>query len=313
MVRLMTAGFKALGISCFSRITGVVPMEISPSGVRQIVRSREGHIEELRWWLYHVPEYSEAIVVENSAVSAELQPLAAKWLKPNLVIWTNLREDHPEAWGPTKEGAMRALLSGIPKGVPVALGPDMHLEEKLLGLLKQNRNEVFLTGDAVDFEEANRALAINALKTYGLNVTEESLSSNLTDDPGRFRVLKMGNGLLAWGFSANDVESTVSLLFSLKWQKEETTVLFNNRRDRPGRLKAFEPWFNNARYKGIYICGSHPLRHIKGAKWIYFRDVDEIVSFVSERGLVFGCGNIAGLPLRELLLYEEVNYICDRI
>lgn len=90
-------------------------------------------------------------------------------------------------------------------------------------------------------------------------------------------------------------------------------MLFNNRRDRPGRLKAFEPWFNNAQYKGIYICGSHPLRHIKGAKWIYFRDVDEIVSFVSERGLVFGCGNIAGLPLRELLSYEEVNYICDRI
>ena len=78
LVRLMTAGFRSAGMACFSRITGVIPTELSPHGVRRIIRSREGHIKELQWWLSTVPPVADAIVAENSAVSEEFQPLAAK-------------------------------------------------------------------------------------------------------------------------------------------------------------------------------------------------------------------------------------------
>ncbi|MDR9769968.1 Mur ligase family protein [Acetomicrobium sp.] len=314
LVRLITAGFRARDISCFSRITGVIPTELSPRGLRRIIRSREGHIKELQWWLSQIPQEAEAIVAENSAVAVEVQPLAARWLKPNLVVWTNLREDHFEAWGPTKEEARIALFAGVPKGVPVVLGPGLEEDGALLELLKKNHNEVYFTKEKVlNFEDANIALAMRSLNLFGLNVSEDMLDHYLEDDPGRFRILKMNNGVLAFGFSVNDLESTVSLFSSLKWDENNTSVLFNNRRDRPGRLKAFEPWLKNKQWRGVYICGAHPLRLIKNTRWVCFKDINDIVSFVNKRGLVFGCGNIAGLPLQELIAYEEVDHNCDKI
>ncbi|AFM21991.1 UDP-N-acetylmuramyl tripeptide synthase [Acetomicrobium mobile DSM 13181] len=314
LVRLMTAGFRSAGMACFSRITGVIPTELSPHGVRRIIRSREGHIKELQWWLSTVPPVADAIVAENSAVSEEFQPLAARWLEPNLVIWTNLREDHFEAWGPTKAGARMALFSGIPRKVAVILGPNMDDDKRLLELLKKNQNAIYFTqGNFSNFEDANVALAIQAFKILGLNVTKERIYAYLDDDPGRFKVLKAGNGVLAFAFAANDLESTVDLFASLGWDEKETSILFNNRRDRPGRLRAFEPWLRSERWDGVFICGAHPLRLIRGASWIYFKNKEEIVSFVGKRGLVFGCGNIAGLPILELLSCEEVKGNCSRI
>ena len=314
LVRLMTAGFRSAGMACFSRMTGVIPTELSPQGVRRIIRSRGGHIKELQWWLSTVPPVADAIVVENSAVSEEFQPLAARWLKPDLVIWTNLREDHFEAWGPTKAGARLALFSGIPKKVAVVLGPGMNDDKRLLELLKKNQNTIYFTqGDFSNFEDANVALAIQAFKILGLNITKDRIYAYLEDDPGRFKVLKAGNGVLAFAFAANDLESTAGLFTSLGWNKKETSILFNNRRDRPGRLKAFEPWLCNEQWGGVFICGAHPLRLIRGAKWIYFRNREEIISFVEKRGLVFGCGNIAGLPIPELLSCEEVKNSCSMI
>jgi len=311
---MMTAGFRFAGMACFSRMTGVIPTELSPHGVRRIIRSREGHIKELQWWLSTVPPVADAIVVENSAVSEEFQPLAARWLKPDLVVWTNLREDHFEAWGPTKGGARLALFSGIPKKVAVVLGPGMDGDERLLELLKKNQNTIYFTqGDFCSFEDANVALAIQAFKILGLNMTKDMIYAYLEDDPGRFKVLKAGRGALAFAFAANDLESTVDLFASLGWNKKETSILFNNRRDRPGRLKAFEPWLRSEQWGGVFICGANPLRLIRGAKWIYLKNKEEIVSFVEKRGLVFGCGNIAGLPISELLSCEEVKSNCSMI
>ena len=55
------------------------------------------------------------------------------------------------------------------------------------------------------------------------------------------------------------------------------------------------------------------MRLIKNTRWVCFKDINDIVSFVNKRGLVFGCGNIAGLPLQELIAYEEVDHNCDKI
>jgi len=314
LVRLMTAGFRSAGMACFSRMTGVIPTELSPQGVRRIIRSRGGHIKELQWWLSTVPPVADAIVVENSAVSEEFQPLAARWLKPDLVIWTNLREDHFEAWGPTKAGARLALFSGIPKKVAVVLGPGMNDDKRLLELLKKNQNTIYFTqGDFSNFEDANVALAIQAFKILGLNITKDRIYAYLEDDPGRFKVLKAGNGVLAFAFAANDLESTAGLFTSLGWNKKETSILFNNRRDRPGRLKAFEPWLCNEQWGGVFTCGAHPLRLTRGARWIYFRYREEIISLAEIRALVFGRGNIAGLSIPELLSCEELKGNCSSI
>ena len=112
LVRLLHAGLLACGLRSCARITGVLPRELSPSGCRTIRRAAPAHVREMRWWLAQVPRGTDAVVMENSAVAPELQEAAGAWLRPTLVVWTTLRSDHAEAWGPGIEGAARALAKG---------------------------------------------------------------------------------------------------------------------------------------------------------------------------------------------------------
>ena len=239
LVRLLAAGFRSLGISCRARLTGVVPTDISSEGARTILRSQGGHIEELRWWLRHLPS-TEAVVVENSAVSPDLQILAPRWLRPRLIVVTNVRADHEELWGPGREGARRALLAGIPPFVPVLLGEELASDGALIASLRANPLILLPPGEG-GYEASNGRLARAALAFFGLD-GDVDFSSFLVDDPGRFRLVRVGSGLLACAFSANETESTELLWRQTGWSAEETVLLYNHRGDRPGRLRAFRPW-----------------------------------------------------------------------
>lgn len=315
LVRLLCAGLEACGVSPWGRITGVLPRQIGPGGERLIERTAPAHVEEMRWWLGQVPP-GASVVLENSAVAPDLQPLAARWLVPCLVVWTNARPDHPEAWDPGEEGAARALAAGIPEGCPVAAGREaLPWVRRLLprSPLREARPEEPLFGEA-PFGAENRGLALAALEGLGLDGASARRGMvALPPDVADYRVLPLGAARLASAFAANEPESTERLFEATGWTPEETTLLYHHRPDRPGRLAAFLPWIVRRPWREVVFSRDRsfwgrfaPRRGPGGlGTWRDLTGGEDLARWVESRGRVFGCGNVAGSPLELLRTRRE--------
>ncbi|MCR4819256.1 MAG: hypothetical protein K5841_09905 [Fretibacterium sp.] len=316
LVRLLYAGLSAAGLRVWARVTGVLPRSLSPDGIQVIRRDAPVSFQEMRWWLEQIPGDAEAIVMENSAVSPELQAAAGLWLNPSLIVWTTLRSDHEDAWGPGRLNAARALLRGIPKGVPVAAGQEVAPFRRELEA-RGCPVSLLAASPTASFQEENLSLAMSALKLVLKNTTTPAnldpeagayAMKALEPDIADFRILGNGNDLLAAAFSANDVESTAKLFRETAWTSQETMLLYHHRQDRPARLKGFLPWITSMPWRKIvFTRTSRPLLPFSLSpavrlKWEDdIRSPDSFMAWRKGRGRIFACGNVAGWPLEYLM------------
>jgi hypothetical protein len=252
---------------------------------RSIVRSAPAHVEEMRWWLRQMPPDVEAIVMENSAVNPDLQFLAARWLNPTLVVWTNARSDHQDAWGEGEAAAARALAPGVPDGCALVFGGDPGALPA--GFLGKRGGPTIIAPAGGGYRASNLALARAALDFMGeLSEQAEAAMLALPPDTADFRVFDLNDGgTLAAAFSANDPESTEHLFSLLGWECGRTSLLYSDRADRPARRRSFAPFMRRPWLE---------LRTLRGRE-----DRVEVMEWMRGRN-VFGCGNVAGLPLRIL-------------
>jgi len=307
IVRLIHTALQNAGLQSFARITGVVPREIGPDGTRIISRSSGAHVEEMRWWLNNLPASAQAVVMENSAITPDLQGLAGDWLQPDITVLSNVLADHQEVWGPSKACAAQVLVAGIPEQGQLVLPVKLKTDHYLLELLDRRRCEPSfveavppVAGDWVgaDFQATNLALALATVKRLGMaTVPALEAMRNLPPDSHDFRVVEYGGARLAMAFSANDIASTRTLFRSLSWSEEETRLIYNHRTDRPGRFRSFLDWLNDSRWRDVLIIGDKPpMRHCAG-RYLRARDAADLLQLFRPGERVFGCGNIAGLPL----------------
>ncbi len=301
MVRLITTALAGAGLKTRGRITGVLPREITGMEETLILRSGPGNVEEMRWWLSTLPPITEAVVLENSAVDPELQPLAFRWLNPSCTVLTNVRPDHEEVWGAGEEHAIRALAQGV-LGGPVILPRSVAEIPLLRALLEEKGCTLYPCFDGETFRETHLALTGEVCRFLGRDV-EKGLAAarRLPADLADFRHFSVGDGILASAFSANDTESTEELFRTTGWTREETSLLYNSRGDRFARLHSFLPWFRSFSWKGVFLTGKRPLFLPAGMTAISVKDLKSFEKFISASGQVFGCGNVAGMPLDFLL------------
>ena len=99
---------------------------------------------------------AQAIVMENSAISPDLQELAGKWLKPDVTVLSNTLPDHQEAWGPSSTSAAEVLTRGIPKGGKVIL-PDLLEGDSTCRPCYGNACETLFAAPANRYERIYRA------------------------------------------------------------------------------------------------------------------------------------------------------------
>lgn len=302
VARLLHAAMHEAGLQTYARITGVVPREIGPHGTRVISRSSGAHVEEMRWWLRRLPASAQGIVLENSAISTDLQGLAGRWLQPDLTVLTNTVPDHQEVWGPTRACATEVLVGGIPRGGRVILPADLETNKYLLELLDRLRCSIVFAqtspGDGDDYRATNLGLARAVIEQLGLATSPvlqamEQLSRDMFD----FHVANYDGAEVAMAFSANDIASTRSLFQSLRWPEEETRLFYNHRNDRPGRLKSFVDWLNTSGWREVLIMGDRPGVRLGAARYINIRNTENLLRMFQPGDRIFGCGNIAGLPL----------------
>lgn len=303
LVRLLHCALNHCGISTYSRITGVIPRQLGPEHDVVIGRSSGPHVEEMRWWLTQLPATAQGIVLENSAIACELQPLAGKWLNPDVTILANILPDHQEVWGPTSDCAASTLSAGIPEGCPVVI-PDQLKDHKLLRrqLRAKGCSVIIAETDrcaAGDFRDYNCRLALAALTFLGLEERRalEGLEK-LQADRFDFHVENCQGVEIALAFTANDLSSTAALFRSLCWREEETLLVFNHRADRIGRLRSFAGWMDKTAWRDVLIIGDRPGRVLANARFLNVRDESSLLDVFNPGDRIFGCGNVAGLPLQ---------------
>lgn len=309
VVRLLHAAICACGLDCRSRITGVVPRELTPCGEIPILRHAGAHVREMEWWLSRVPSNVQAVVMENSAVSPDLQPLCPDILKPTFTILTNVRKDHSSAWGSDENSVIKALACGLPPGGAVILPEEISTAPALL--YEAQKRAITLIPVAEDKNlphplSINIPLALKACSRHFLNreVCLHAMTA-LSPDIADSAVINVGAGTLAFAFSVNDMQSTEEYFASLGWNRKETVLLYNHRRDRMDRLASFSPWFA-LEWRAKYVIGDSPFYGGMSNFYIKLEDINELAHFIDKNGRVFGCGNaVYGLPLRLKLALEK--------
>jgi len=287
------------GISAWGKITGTEPLSLTPNGNYRIVRTSGAHVEEMRWWLNQLPKGAQAVIMENSAISADLQSLASKWLKPTLIIWTNSYQDHEEFWGTNKTGAVMALAKGIPKRSDVVCGPDVYTNHLALEILKDKRcNIIPVRLASATPIEISKSFIKEACLFLGIKgeKLEEALKK-LRPSPHDFSIYEVGtpSTLIAFAFSANDIESTRHLWHELGWTCRETTLWFNHRKDRRKRLSVMKDFVASNPWRKVVLTGPYPIGAGFDFNYLGFASTEDVVSALGDRA--FGCGNIAGIPL----------------
>jgi hypothetical protein len=182
--------------------------------------------------------------------------------------------------------------------LPACLDRDEHL----LGLL-QRRSCVVDFAAAVDaggehYQSANLGLALAAVRRLGIAATPALATMlKLPRDSYDFHIASVGEAELAMAFSANDIVSTRTLFRSLNWPQEGTRLVYNHRRDRPGRLESFAHWLDSSNWREVLIIGDKPGLRIGSARYVKIKRQESLLRMFKPGDRVFGCGNIAGLPL----------------
>ena len=302
IVRFLHAALDDAGLQTYARITGVVPRQLGPENVQTILRSSGAHVEEMRWWLKQLPASAQSIVLENSAITPDLQNLAARWLQPQVTIVSNAVPDHQEIWGPGGDDAAEVLAIGVPKGGLVVIPAGLQTNSYLLELLKARCCRIIFAEPAIAaikrYQAINLGLALSTAKQLGL-LPGPALQAMLKLQPDKydFNVISYAGAELAMAFSANDINSTKRLFHSLKWPEEQTRLIYNHRRDRPGRFRSFIDWFSNSPWREVLIIGDRPQTRPASARYLHIKQERVLRRLLQPGDRVFGCGNIAGLPL----------------
>jgi hypothetical protein len=262
----------------------------------------------MRWWLRHLPPDAGAVVLENSAVSPEMQPLAAYWLRPEVVVLANVRADHFETWGPHKIQAATVLLAGIPAGATV-IAPGQVLRQQGVGeaLRAKGCKTMAAHHESAAWAEVaagNLALALAVCQHLGLaRETIEPAMQRLAPDAADFQVMRFHGAELAFAFAANDPESAQRLFGTLGWRKEETRLVYNHRQDRPARLREFRRTLFPGNWRERLIVGDRPLPLPRGACYAKVSTPARFKEMFAAGDRVYGCGNVKGLPLRLLICW----------
>ncbi|MCG8567421.1 MAG: hypothetical protein MI747_20300, partial [Desulfobacterales bacterium] len=119
----------------------------------------------------------------------------------------------------------------------------------------------------------------------------------LEKDIHDFQVRALGSGEIATAFTVNDIQSTRTLFEGLGWHPAETRILYNHRRNRSERLKSFAGWLGRPPWHRVDIIGDRPHGRIPGTSYLSVKTVRDLVSQIQPGEKIFGCGNVAGLPL----------------
>ncbi len=284
-----------------------------------------------------------AVVLEMMSIRPEsLLVESLRMIKPHILVITNIRVDHVEEIGRTKEEAAHAFASAIPEGSTVIIP-----EEEFYPVFRQKAEKAGARlvlvptgpsgGEGKPVEkltgwefEPNIRIALALAEFLEKDRDEASRAlRHASPDFGGLKVWRAGkeSSLSGWyfvsAFAANDPESTRNVLAGLESRglffEKKRIGLLNLRKDRPGRSQQWLAALRAERgyaFDRLVFVGEHApilkdkLKDCIRTEITAIRDIrpEDLIAHMArmerEKSVVFGMGNMEGLG-RSLVEYWE--------
>ncbi len=339
VVRLISACLKDSRMLVFAKTTGSKPCLIFPDGNEREIR-RRGHptILEGKKVLKMASQTGvQAVVLEMMSIRPEsLHTEIIQMMKPHILVITNVRADHVDEIGKSKEEIALCFASSIPEKSTVFI-PEEEFYPVFQRKAEKAGTKLLLVPPglsknipACEFEQ-NFRLALAVVEFLGKDRDKAYRAAvQAAPDFGGLKIwkAKKDSSVTGWHFvsifAANDPETTKDVLVKLEkrslFKGKKRIGLLNMRKDRGGRTMQ---WFDALQegaftFDRLVFVGEHALamkdklqRRIKpeitALKGKKPEDlIAQIASLEKDEAVVFGMGNMGGIG-RSLVDYWEMT------
>lgn len=301
-----------------ARTTGVYPTLIDFEGINhQQTRKIPARIDELvRFIAAAYKKNAEAVVVECMALDPFLQEITQqKIIQSQIGVITNVRLDHTDVMGKTKEAIAKSLSLTIPTDGLLFTAETEHYnlleseaQSRNCKLVRVEQSELDLPSNfPVILIKENIILALAVCQHLGMD-SETALEGMIQSSPdrGAFSIVPFHGtkGILyfANALAANDPESTQKLLQKVQELYSGTPLigLYSHRNDRSWRLNSFKKFMKSSSFKNIYSSNQ-------------FRNNTELINqlvSLEPGSLIFAFGNYK--KQGEMLIQEIEKRCCHK-
>ena len=176
VTRMIHALLRGLDFEAFGKTTGSAARMLLPDGAEKPVqRFGPANVREQRNMMLRFAftgsNKKKALVFECNAIREELQDVSAKWLKPDISVITNVREDHVlELGGPLE--AAESFARAVPQNSVLVTSDRQYLDVWEAAAKKKNLHLLFVDpaeaggagsgGNEIAGFTANRAAGVDA-------------------------------------------------------------------------------------------------------------------------------------------------------
>lgn len=335
------AGFKVL-----AKTTGSKPIIIYPDGRQEEIKRKglpsileQKSLLKLGGKLKVNSLLCELMSIHPESAFAE----SVQILKPHILAITNVRLDHLEQMGSSREEIARSLASSIPEKSTVIVHKDeffpvfqqsaQKLGSKLIQVSSRPGEEYFQLKKKLPYFEFRENVELALAVAEFLNIKRETALKGMATvqpDFGSLKIWSAGLGspprrfYFASAFAANDPQSThlviSDLLKKKTFNEKEIIGILNFRKDRGDRtLQWLEALRKNAfpEINKFYLVGFHAHAFkkrldFKNKVWVNVlkkrepaKIIEQILKEEKEEALLVGMGNMAGMG-KEFVDYLEI-------
>ncbi len=287
------------GETSFCKVTGALPLLCVGRDVSVVKRTRPTRLYEN---LFDVP-YSNYCVLENQGISPyTMRVFNELFVRPQIIAVTNVRLDHVEEMGRTREKIARSIASSFGKAEIVFSGePTDHLNDimsrKAKKFVRVRPAHPHLPGAEIP------ALLNEIMEFLGLGSVNIDAYLGAIEEKLKWKEI---DGIVY--FDASKVNDPDSAALMVRWLGESPFIFIQLGRDRPGRTWAFlkmvrEKWID---YSKLAVAGEWSYEFSKRVGGVNLPDscegVDLLLDEVRRSGPpLFITGNRKGGLVRCLL------------
>jgi len=332
--RLITAILQHTGNKTLGKVSGSKPVLIKPDGTQTTIK-RKGKpsiTEQIKVVLKTADKLSvNCLVSEIMSITPEFQICETrKILNPNILIITNVRDDHLGTTGNNVEEIAKVFLKSAPDDCRIIM---LASEWDTLSFTSKPENLILVSETEVNkikkeykytgFTE-NLALAIKACELTGINISPSIFAEvRVTEDIGESRIWKLSEKSFAVNaFAANEPVSTLKVmeksilkLPESNYKKIGLMVLRTDKGERTLQWCKFLSENENI-FDELYITGGHAAAAAKKLKNLHpvvlsDKNIGKLHDdyLLGNDKVIFGFGNLVGKGEEYIKYWERTGDI----
>ena len=276
ITKYISTALRASEIRTIGKVTGEIPTLIQADGkLRPIMRRGPARInEQFRIIRKASKAKIEALVLECMSIDPALQKTESRYYKPDIYVISNIKDDHREKMGASREQRVESICQAIPANCILVSNDAINLsaikleaEKKCCRLvIPEQLGEKLINALPFGVFAANIEIAVEVAVLAGADrdLAFNSILDSISDD--KYDLVQPqninNNAVFLNAFTVNDTDSATDF-FNYWTDKlgihENIAFVLNTRSDRPLRTYLFTEWLKerSKQCKFVFITGDH--------------------------------------------------------